>query len=164
MAVTIKGSGQLIVQIAQVVKSDTFSTSSQPFVDITGLSVSITPTSASNRILVVYTSNVNADVQGTGYAVRLMRDSTPIFVGDAASNRPRATTGGSSINVYAPTPISGMFLDAPATTSAVTYKLQVSCTNGSPTLYVNRSIADRDTTYYDARLASDIVVMEVSYA
>ena len=42
------GLGGKVLQVVTVAKTDTFSTSSNTFVDITGLSASITPSNASN--------------------------------------------------------------------------------------------------------------------
>jgi hypothetical protein len=151
-----------VIQVVQTVKTDTFSTSSTTFTDITGFSVSITPTSSSSKILVLYTTNTCADVNFTGYAARLVRNSTAIFVGDAAGSRPQATLAGTSVNIYDNSCVSGQYLDSPATTSSTTYKVQLSCTNGSPAVFVNRSIADRDTSAYDVRMASSIIVMEIA--
>ena len=53
-----------VIQVASTSKTDPFSTSSTSFVDVTGLSVSITPTSTSSKILVlgyVHTS-VSGDI------------------------------------------------------------------------------------------------------
>ena len=62
-----------IIQVVQSFKGDTFTTTSSTFVDVTGLSVSITPSSSSNKILV----SVNICGQGRNdYArcvPRLMR-------------------------------------------------------------------------------------------
>ena len=44
-----------IIQVVSTTKTDTFSTSSSSFTDITGLSVSITPASSSNKILILLT-------------------------------------------------------------------------------------------------------------
>jgi hypothetical protein len=158
MPVTLRGSGQVPVQIIQTVKTDTYVQNSNTFTDIPSYSVSITPTSASNRILVMYTLNT-CSANAYNLIGRLMRDSTPIFIGDAAGSRPRATFQNfftSSESVYV---ISGQFLDSPATTSVVTYKFQV---KSGVTLYVNRTQGDRDTVDYDARMASSIIVMEIS--
>ena len=158
MAVTISGSGQVPVQIVQTVKTDTYTQNSNTFTDITGYSVTITPTSASNRVLVMCTLNT---VSVTGYNLigRLMRDSTPIFIGDAASSRPRGSFQNFFLNGETTYTIPTTFLDSPNTTSAVTYKFQV---KSDVTLYVNRTTFDRDTSGYDARMASSIIVMEIS--
>lgn len=149
-----------VIQVSSTSKTDPFSTSSTSFVDVTGLSVSITPTSTSSKILVlgyVHTS-VSGDI---AFNARLMRDSTAIFVGDTAGSRPRVTffNGPTNLPVLG-SPFSPIFLDSPATTSSTTYKVQVFTNTG--TIYVNRSGSDRDTSAYDGRTASSITVMEIA--
>lgn len=161
MAVTIRGSGQVPVQIVQTVKTDTFSiTTSSTWQDITGMSVSITPTSSSNKILVM------ADIAGNGTAqsatVRLVRGSTAIFTGDAAGSRPLGSANWLDNSQYAVEVRTIIFLDSPATTSSTTYKLQI--VGSSATWYLNRSATDRDTANFDPRTASSITVMELAYA
>lgn len=163
MAITLYGSKQNIIQVQSVIKSDTFSTASTSFVDITGLSVSITPSSASNKILVLYQCQFTADIANSGGYIRLMRDATPINIGDTAGSRPRVTNFGSSINQYGIVLGSGSCLDSPSTTSSVTYKIQIYNSAGTTT-YVNRTQTDRDTSLYDGRVASTLTVMEVAYA
>ena len=95
---------------------------------------------------------------------RLVRGSTAIFVADADGNRSRTTYGtwadSTSDNQYVTKLFSGLFLDSPATTSAVTYKIQAFVTN-SGTIYINRSQGDDNQTY-EPRQASNIILMEVS--
>ena len=160
MSVTISGSGQLPVQVVQAVKTDTFTMASTTFADITGLSVSITPTSASNKILVLANVNHVGTTSTSASGIRLMRDSTPIGIGDAAGSRVR-TSGGESYGNFGVT-LTGdaiMFLDSPATTSATTYKIQIQAY--SSTAYVNRSGVDSDNNAY-FRGISSITVMEIS--
>ena len=76
-----------ILQLKSVTKTDATSTSSQTFGDVSGLSISITPSSTSSKILVIGT--INCSESGDYAYVRLMRDSTAIAIGDAASNRRR---------------------------------------------------------------------------
>lgn len=160
MPVTINGSGQVPVQVKQTVKTDTFTMSSTTFADITGLSVSITPTSASNKILVIAHVNNVGTTSTSSSGIRLVRDSTVISVGDAAGSRLQVS-GGSNYGVVGVT-ITGdsiVFLDSPATTSSVTYKVQIQAY--SSTAYVNRSAADVDNAAY-YRTVSQITVMEIS--
>jgi hypothetical protein len=158
MPVTIRGSGQVPVQIVQTVKTDTYTQNSNTFTNIPGYSVTITPTSSSNRVLIMCTLNA---VAGNTYNLigRLMRDSTPIFIGDAASSRPRGAFQNFHTSSESTYTITETFLDSPNTTSPVTYNFQV---KSGTTLYVNRTILDRDTADYDARMASSIIVMEIS--
>ena len=162
MPVTINGSGQVPVRIVSANKTDTFTTTSTSFTDITGLTVTITPTSASNRILVICTTNLTAGGGGGGfYGLRLMRDATPINVGAAAGSRVQASYGTrtqSEDNIMKTGAFS--FLDSPATTSATVYKLQAIVYSGG-TIYINRQVSDEDNTGF-GRFASTITVMEIS--
>lgn len=150
-----------VLQVVSTTKTDTFSTTtSGSWVDITGMSVSITPTSASNKILVSY-NILLANNNGWYVMLKLVRGSTDIAIGDAAGSRTRATTvnGLGSPLVDYPFLQSMQFLDSPATTSATTYKLQMYF--GGNTSYVNRSTIDSDSSSY-FRSASTITVMEIA--
>ena len=156
MAVTINGSGQLPVQVAQVVKTDTFTFTSTSFVDVTGLTVNITPTSASNKILVI--ANVNhVGATSTGATgIRLVRNSTAVGVGATAGSRP-SISGAYNYGAYGVTLSADAltFLDSPATTSSTTYKIQTSVAGGG-TMYINRS----NNGAYGATCS--ITIMEIS--
>lgn len=135
------------------------------FTTVTGLSVSITPTSASNKILVI--ANIHLDATSGNYTFpwRLVRNSTGIFVGDSAGSRRQSTGGGTSTSGFAPEQgfhQAATYLDSPATTSAVTYAIQVaSYTNSTGVTYVNRGYYDSDQIQV-SRYASSIIVMEIS--
>jgi hypothetical protein len=154
-----------VLQVVQTVKSDTFS--AQPgqntWVDITGLSVSITPTSATSKILVFIDVAVGHSTQTTGAAnVRLVRNSTPIYIGDAAGSRARSIASWPyEFAQYTLIRYSGVYLDSPATTSPTTYKYQISGQSASYTVYVNRTHYDNDR-WEDPRVASSITVMEIA--
>lgn len=151
-----------IVQVLSTTKTDAFTSTSTSPADITGLSVTITPTSTSNKIFVIATVSGASEVGQNDAYLRLARDSTAIAVGDAAGSRQQATTtlnkiaGGSLFN-------GPMFyLDSPSTTSAITYKVQIWKTSGSGgSLYVNRTETDGDNTSYP-RTVSSIAVFEIA--
>jgi hypothetical protein len=148
-----------VLQVVSATKTDTFSTTSAgSWIDVTGLSVSITPSSSSSKILVLYDTMIGP--QDTGF-VRIVRDSTAIKQGDAAGGRIRTTVGSLSPggNADKSAPCAGNYLDSPASTSALTYKIQVQ--NYTGTLVVNRSYNDSDASY-SGRGASTITVMEIS--
>ena len=151
------------LQVLQTPKTDTFTTSSTSFTDITGLSVNITPSSTSSKVLVFMDCKVASASNVTAF-VRMVRDSTAIYIGDAASNRQRATMSNSddpsSQFIFQ---MSGMFLDSPNTTSQVTYKVQILSEPSGNTgnVYVNRSDADTDNNQ-EGRYASSITVMEIA--
>jgi len=148
-----------ILQVVQTVKTDTFSTTSGSLTDITGMSVSITPSSASNKILVQYSLGQVTPNSPAIFGVALLRGSTVIGAGATAGSRILVSTSGifdgdrGGASAY-------NFLDSPATTNATTYKLQIYI-NGGNTVYLNRSATDSDSTTYN-RSASTITVMEIS--
>ena len=155
-----------ILQVKQTTKIDTFTTSSQSYTDVTGLSVSITPASSSNKILIILDIKVGAGHEDAAFAGRLVRGSTAIYVGNAsgASGRTLGSFGTSRQSGNAGYDIiqdrQAVFLDSPSTTSATTYKVQVQGNNGRDTL-VNRTYADDDEDD-TPRVASSITVMEVA--
>ena len=150
-----------IIQVKQaILNSGTFSTTSTSFVDITGLSVAITPSSTSSKILVEVQISNNASSTYTKF-FDLVRGSTSIFKGDDASDnkiectvwgRDEANTGG---QVYSIT-----YLDSPSSTSELTYKLQGSVQSGG-TLTVNKSQSDANASYL-GRGTSSITVTEIA--
>ncbi len=143
-----------VLQVVSTTKTDTFSTSSTSYVDLTGLSVSITPQSSSNKILIFYTVNGK---QTTTPSMRLVRNSTAICIADSSGSLLQGTAGtfqgGPDGNQTVQ--IAGNFLDSPATTSSTTYKVQVVTDSG--TVYYNRSPND-----FYARYTSTITVMEIA--
>lgn len=155
---TIKG----ISQVVQTVKSDTFSTNSQTFTDITGMSASITPSASTSKVLVTVDLALGNTNGGYGIQAKLLRGSTDIYIGDSAGSRSRVWTqqagdvGGSQYEVKH---IVLSYLDSPATTSATTYKLQMRIPQ-TGTGYVNRT---GDDTNGDGlgRFASSITVQEI---
>jgi len=153
-----------VLQVVSTTKTDTFvgSVNTNTFTDITGMSVSITPTSASSKILVIVFLN-GGSYDGIEKAPwRLMRNSTPICIGDAAGNRGQASGDSGGQNVYWPGFNGNIFLDSPSTTSSTTYKCQY-VTTSSGIFYVNRSVIDRnDSAAVDARSSSTITVMEIA--
>jgi hypothetical protein len=151
-----------VLQVVSTVKTDTFITSSSSFVDVTGLSVTITPTSATSTILVLFQVNGSQEVGAARASLRLVRGSTVINAGAVAGSRTPALGGFSSSDQSIPSaPISGSFLDSPATTSSTTYKIQAVMPAGSGDVYINRTMQDSDNAN-QIRMASTITVMEIA--
>ena len=157
-----------ILQVVQTVKTDASSftsNSTNTFVDWTGLSVPITPTSSSSQVLVSFTVSIGPAEGGTVH-VNLVRNSTPLVVGDSGGgnrlsstilHRPESTPY--SLNIA---PLSYTYLDSPNTTSATTYKLQGTLGDSyNYTYYINRSRADTNASY-GGRVTSTITAMEVA--
>ena len=155
-----------ILQVLQTVKTDTFSTTSSTFTDVTGLSATITPSSNSNKILVKVSLGFVS-----GYASNsavypnfvLVRGSTEIGKGDADGNKTDCSFAvlTNLQSGYMGSSAAFEFLDSPATTSATTYKLQMLSGYQTNTIYVNRMYNNDDETY-TTRAASTFTVMEVA--
>jgi len=156
------GSSGGIIQVKSVVKTDLFNTASSSFTDITGLSVSITPTRSDSKILFQFHLGSFQNQNNSSRAfVRMVRDSTAICVGDAATGHEctAAVCSRASDDNHTQFPVSMQFLDSPSTTSAVTYKLQASCGNDGGTIYLN---SPGTVDAQSGNTASTITVMEIS--
>lgn len=158
--------GGKVLQVVSTTKTDTFTTNNTGnWVDVTGVSVAITPSSATSKVLVLYDLFFIGDPAANWPLMRLMRDSTAIKIGDTSGSLIRSTAGHGSAatgNTYSPIPNSaGSYLDSPSTTSSTTYKLQIQKTGGtgSDSVYVNRTQSDNEANR--GRYASTITVMEI---
>jgi hypothetical protein len=154
-----------VLQVVSTFKDNVFSSSLSPgtFVDVTGFSASITPKSSSNKVLIVVSFNLNGGtLAGTA---KLLRDSTLISNGVTAGNRTSASiiAVSSAGDLNRGVPASIVFFDSPATTSSVTYKLQIGNIEGTTTgtFYFNTSGADANFSYI-ARSGSSITLMEIA--
>ncbi len=115
--------------VLQVVEAE-FSTqtdiSSTSYAD-SGLSVSITPTSSSSKILVI--TNVHCFINGTGFiGLNIVRGSTQIAEASKAVSF-ADNTGNMSVLTK---------LDSPSTASATTYKVQMKISTASGTLRIHQ--------------------------
>ncbi len=152
-----------IIQVVSSTKTDTFSsTTTGSWLDVTGLSVSISPISTSSRILIIARVTGAGTVNGTRMQTRILRDSTAISIGDASGSRLQVS--GNELyaidnSAYVNSVIT--FVDSPSTISSITYKLQVRNGNSSNTIYVNRNEVDTDSVIAP-RGTSSITVMEIA--
>ena len=153
--------GGKVLQVLQATKTDKFSSSSTSFVDITGLSVNITPSSSSSKILVLAQCTVVGSDAGTG--IMLDRDGSEPLKADSEGNRQRFTiTGayGDSAMYYSNGANHISYLDSPNTTSQITYKLKAK-TRSSSTFWVNTT-AHRNNDTNTSNSTSTLTVMEIS--
>jgi hypothetical protein len=138
-------------KVVNIVVGDTTtsaSSSSSTWSD-TNLTATITPTSASNKILVLvsqngcFKSNGSADNQ---LGLRLVRDSTTISTLAVESLWTNTAIYLSDLS------LSGFYLDTPATTAATTYKTQFRSANSTASVSVQNGGVPRST----------IILMEVA--
>jgi len=145
------GVGGKVLQVVQTTKIDHFSTTNNygSLTDVTGLSVSITPTSSSNKVFIMV--QIMGSTSGTTEFIQLVRDSTNILIPSGGSFP--ATIANDSGSTY---PGTINFLDSPSTTSATTYKIKIGAQAG--TAHVN---ARQDDTS-NHKFTSTITAMEIS--
>ena len=153
-----------VLQVVSTTKRDAFtaSGSSETFItDITGLSATITPSSTANKVLVLVQCAIVANNSGVG--IRILRGTTDIASGDTAGSRRTYTMAGmytpSSPTQYGTASNHINYLDSPSSTSALTYKVQGGCQNG--TIYVNQQLYDLDNVN-GTRFVSTITLMEIA--
>jgi len=151
-------SGGKVLQVVQGTKLDTASTTSQTFTG-SGVSISITPSAATSKVLIIAQVNIGSDAVSYPY-VSLYRAGSAIFQGDTAGNRPRVTSGAITSNANFIVTVPVIYLDSPATTSATTYELYFRSSEGQ-TVWINRSNTDNNATTYSPRGASSIIALEI---
>ncbi len=153
--------GGKVLQVVSTHKTDDFTTSSTAsFVDVTGLSASITPSSASNKILIMYSITTCNDTSSQGTHIRLMRDSTEIAPARVDANYTSSLFTHARTDNNLSTQTSFEFLDSPSTTSSTTYKVQIKAQANTAT--VNRSGSDASSQAYSHKSSSSITVMEIA--
>jgi len=149
-----------VLQVVQTAKTDTFSTSSA-YTSVTGLSASITPTSATSKILLTVSFG-GLSANNSSFKMGVYRGATPIYVGDAAGSRPQASAQGQLSASFAALFGAFSYLDSPATTSSTTYQVYLGSNGGGVTVYLNRTDRDNNAAGEDARTASSIILMEIA--
>jgi len=154
-AIAALGGGK-VKQIVFANKTDTFSTASTSFTDLTGMSVSLTPTSASSKVALFAMVNVGGSAALFAF-FKFLRDSTDILIGDTAGSRLRVNSVSTPAGAGQMMPATLLAIDSPGDTSSHTYKVQMAV--GSGTGYINRSGTDTDSATWP-RAASMIIAME----
>jgi len=139
-----------IGQVVTATTTNSTSTTSAGVVDVSGLSVTITPTSATSKIFITTSFNILSNTISSTYFTglySLVRSSTTLTTAFIGGYYPSAN--GVSTVVY---PVASVnYVDSPATTSATTYKMQIN------NLYGNTVIANNGT-YSVQIIAMEILV------
>ena len=157
--------GGKVLQVVSSVKTDVASASVNRNSDWVGhgLSVSITPSSASNKILIFGQVTVGSGIND-GISLSIFKDSSVLAgaTGDADSQRKRQTAGAEIDYDFSVTTIPIHYLDTAGGTSSITYQPAFNISNsGSYTVYLNRTGSDSNDLAY-VRTISVISAMEVA--
>ena len=136
-----------IIQVKYASTTTVTSHSSTGYGDVTGASVSITPTRSDSAIIFMLTASMNQNSSNTRVRYRVQRDiggggySTLFTISEALINY-----SGDNMHVQG---IGNNYIDTPSTTSVVTYKLQVASSSGNEIQINNNG-------------RTDMILMEVS--
>lgn len=145
-----------VVGVTTVVKPDTFTTTSATFVTVTDLTLTITPESASSRFFIIASVPASSPAGSSSGKISLFRDGTNLSTPTSPGNRIATMQTVYQTGFAEMVPASLLYLDAPATASAVTYDVRV--TGNGDTVHVNRSRQDDNTTAYSRAVATLTVV------
>ena len=161
--------GQVVTTTFTGTESTTTEATSNTYTN-SSVAATITPTAASSKIMVMCTINAGSTDSSNGVHIGRFTQAisggstTAVFIGDAASNRVRTSSGRGSASTNENTllVLGFNFVLTPSTTSAVTVTYQFTARGaaGSNLVYINRTASDSDTTEYQ-RAASAITLMEV---
>jgi hypothetical protein len=151
-----------VLQVVSTNFTSLVTLSSTSLSDVSGFSATITPSSSSNKILII-TSVAFGFNNDTYPYVRLNRNGSSIFNGTSAGGNQinvflagtGTSTSGTAYRIMQP---SKTVLDSPATTSAVTYQIQAA--SGAGTGYINRQ-GDQSNNAYIQYPTSTITLMEI---
>ena len=149
-----------IVQVVQT-EQTAASAKSNPggsFIDLSGMSVTITPTSSNSRIFIHAQINITGRAANNVMHGRLDRNGTIIHLGDADGSKNRSFAEGQPVPDGSSGQIICMFVDSPATTDPLIYKIQVTSNN---IIFFNRAAHSENDNNTGSRTASSIIAMEI---
>ena len=171
MALTGDGAGK-ILQVISGEKGSSFTGTSVfdnggYFIDVTGYSATITPSSTSSRILVMVHAYVGQTTVASGYqqSLRIKQGTRYPFLGTSEGSRPvtSARVNNYTGSAYAMMNISGSWIDSPSSTSALTYQVQIGGYGTAPIVYLNRQETFQvGVNNYDTIPLSTITLMEIA--
>ena len=158
-----------VLQVVSTNKTDTFtSATEQIWTDITGMSVSITPSSTSSKIIIIVSMfGVFWQTGYNGCILSLLRNSTAIGGGTSAGSRSSVigtqgmTQQSVGVKLDAGVQYHVTYIDSPSTTSATTYKMQFWQDTPAHPIYVNRTNNDGNSPAWP-RTSSSIIAMEIA--
>lgn len=149
--------GGKIIQVVQATLTTTANVTGTTFGSV--FTASITPSVNTSKVLVMAFLSIGGATSNF-VNVRLTKSGTTLIQGDAAGSRTRVTTQTTPSNVGTMTSAVINYLDSPASTSALTYAIEIA-SHSTGAVYLNRSGTDTDGVTF-SRGASTIILMEVA--
>jgi len=150
-------------QVVSTTKTDTATISSSGFADVSGLTLNITPSATSSKVLIKCNITLNHNDSNHTVVFRFLRDSTAVGVGASAGSRLQASAATATVGGGDhPQTIYAEFLDSPSSSSELTYKIQIANQDGAEVLVNRNNNADTDGANANfSRYASTITAMEI---
>ena len=140
-----------ILQVQHTDSNTHFTTNSTSFVDVTGMSAAITPSSSSSKILIVCSLAISkldnhsmlgkivkngSDISGAGGVIESGHNNQ--LAGVWWTTR----SFGHSANLY-----TAQYMDTAGSTSSITYKVQGRTSSSSQNFYINYTLYGEDNVY-----------------
>ena len=152
-----------ILQLVSSTKVNSFATTSSSFVDITGLSRTITPTAANSKIYIIIDAHVGGNASAYP-AFKVLRGSTVVTQGTNGTGNMTNCSFGTFIYHGSITQMENFnFLDSPSYSvgDTLTYKVQMAAAYNSIEVTINRNSSGTNATY-SLNCTSTITLMEVA--
>jgi hypothetical protein len=125
----------------QALKTDTESTTSTTYADITGLTISVTPPSTTQSYILRAVVQISASGSGACF-LRLAQDGVVIVEGDSAGSRSLMHAWEYATASYNVATKVMEILVTPGTTSAVTFSVQWRSQTAGVAVFCNRTVPD----------------------
>ena len=138
------GTNRYVVQVLSTTKTDHFTTTSTSFVDITGMSLTITPKFSTSKVLVTIALN-GVYTQEAAHYVRIHLYKGGSNLSGISTAHGQALASSSNETEYA-TGLSTVYLDSPATTSATTYTVYYGSSHGTSVGVCNYGVGGNGST------------------
>ena len=165
-----------VINVEQVIKTDTFSMTGTTWTDITGLSITVTPSSASSKFLLSASINCSPTTEtGTGVSYwanfRFTKNGTSLTVADTSGTYRAEALSGKCFPqpaIYEADTVTFSELNTASTTSPITYKIQTMAPYNvaNAGVFINRCERDTDTVAgsggFDSRYCSTFTIMEIA--
>ena len=154
-----------IIQVVHANSNSHLSSTSTSYVDLTGVTASITPSATSSKILITCTISIGKEDNHT-FLARLVRDGSAISGAGGVkesghSNQLDGVWWNIRTSNWAANPCTIQYLDSPSTTSSITYKAQGMTSSSSYAFALNRTNSGDDGNYSSPGF-SQITLMEVA--
>lgn len=161
ISTTKLGAGAVLQVVSTQYTSQFTSSTGNAWVNATGFSATITPSSATSKILLrVFVCGILFRPGSNAVALRTTRNGTAVAVGNGGGNLGGQSAVSPTTSADGMTTTGWEYLDSPASTSAQTYQVQLYQDTPASPFYVNTNTADQDAAY--GRAQSSIVLMEIA--